>query len=162
MEDIEIQQLKYSAKVLNYIKDKKMNTEKYTMQEFSLYPGGYKLIDKKQREIVIYYDLLFENIKVVYVNLKKEHEELIYDIKEALWEDYLNQADCLSQEVWTEVKNDDNTIQFRRTIKDKNGNDKIVHKSKKFYLISNLYDLYEYLDTEITKMSDERKNKMSI
>ncbi len=147
LEQFEIKGNLNRRKVVQYLKNSKIDLSKFTIQENKDYPGGLELVDSKKRKIVIYDDYLTKEIRVIYKDLNRSKQKLEADIALFSWDSYLEIANKLHQTVRIEQL-DEKHIRFIRTIKYEDGAAEKVHTSQIFDPNSDLYDIYEYFDKE--------------
>ncbi|MCI9016192.1 MAG: hypothetical protein HFJ53_03365 [Clostridia bacterium] len=109
------------------------------------------MIDKKGRSIVIFYNYLTENIEVIYKGLKRNALEVYISIVQFLVDRYKEKAAELEKLVVVDTI-DKYHIRFK--IKLEKGNN-ITKISPIFDIDNDLYDIYEYLESQIEELNKE-------
>ena len=141
--------------VLKYVQNSKFNLEKFEIIDFQDYPGGIALVDKKKRKIIIYDDFIVGKIQVIYEARKKNEEELIFEIREYLWDNYMTLAQYLNQVAIFERRGKKDITFFRFKVEENMKAEKI-HTSPTFNEYDELYDIYDYLEKEIELMHNQK------
>lgn len=136
-------------KVIEYLKGSKFHLDNYTIKKFEDFPGGIELIDKKGRSIVIFNNYLFEEIEVIYKDLKKDAIEVFLSVMVLL--EQINKGKAIKKLIKIE-EIDDYHLRFKT--KSKQG-DNIINISPIFDINNNLYDMYEYLEKQIEELNKE-------
>lgn len=146
----------HRKRVLETIENGIWSLEKFNLEEFNEYPGGMALVDSKRRRILIYDDFIMGDIKVIYEDLKKEETDITIDILDTLWNSYSNIANQLCEIARLRRDEEGHIIFYRYKI---NENEKIekVHESEEYEENNQLYDIHEYLITEIKCMKKKIK-----
>lgn len=153
LEEFEIKNNLSREKVIDYIRKSKFKLEYFIVKDYLEYPGGIELLNKDNRSIIIYYDTIFEEIKVIYKELKLYESDIYTQVKYTLWAEY----STLSEETHqvARIKRKNGMIQFYRYDVDNPKN--ITHTSKEFHEASQLYDIYYYLKRQIRRMEVEKE-----
>lgn len=144
-------------KINEYLKNIGFDLKKYKTENFEFNLKGLSLVDQKGRKIIVYNNTLTDNIEVVYEKLKMTEQEVVDEIKEGLWEDYLMLAEILKETVVVEKPNKEE-IQFVRHKINENGNTNEVHRSP-IFKENELYDIYEYLMNQVLEMDKRKKER---
>ena len=147
---------KSRIRVLEYLKKSTFDLKRFNIQDFVDYPGGIALMDKKNRKIVIYDDYLIGKIQVIYKKIKKSEDEIKAEIQSNLWLKYSTNAENINQIARLERDDNGNITFYRYEINEKREL-KRVHTSLKFNECNELYDIYDYLKSEINLMHNHAK-----
>lgn len=153
LEKFEIKDNPDREKVIEYIRKSKFKLKYFEVKDYSKYPGGIQLVDSEKRSIIIYYDELFEKIRVVYKELKKVEDDVKFEISFHLWDKYSILAQDLKQAARLERKK--GMIQYYRYDIENPKNK--VHVSQIFHEASQVYDIYYYLERQIRRLEVEKE-----
>jgi hypothetical protein len=151
LENLELKDNIYRQKVIEYLKESRFELDKYKIKNFKDFPGAIEMIDKKGRSIVIFYNYLTENIEVIYKGLKRNALEVYISIVQFLVDRYKEKAAELEKLVVVDTI-DKYHIRFK--IKLEKGNN-ITKISPIFDIDNDLYDIYEYLESQIEELNKE-------
>lgn len=145
-------------KVIEYLKDSEFNLTNCTMENFEVGFKGLTLIDQEGRKIFAYNNPLLDSVEIIYDKLQLTEDEVIYEIKEALWEDYLTLAKQINEGVVIHKPNR-GEIQFLRHKINDSSNE--THRSK-IFKENELYDIHEYLLNQVQQINNRvRKEKIN-
>lgn len=159
LEEIHINDDNDRQKVIEYLKDIKFDLENYKVENFELNFKGLALIDEKGRKIIAYNNSLVNNVEMIYKELEMTEEEVVYEIKDGLWEDYLMVAEDVKETVLIQKPNE-GEIQFFRYKKDNNENINEIHQSP-IFKENKLYDIHDYLLEQVREMDNRRRGRKS-
>ncbi len=136
--------------VIQNIKMMGLDIKKYRIYEYNDFPGGIKLIDKKERSIVVYYNYLINEIEIIFEDLKKSQLHTYIYVVTFLVDEYIKRAKAYNIDKKIVVEGDKDRIRY--LIKSYNNN--IIEYSKEFHIVDELYDAYDYIKKEINKLNN--------
>lgn len=114
----------------------------YKIRDIEDYPSGLELQDDKGRRIVVYNDYLLGEIRIVYVDIKKDNDFTNHAVRTFLWVNYNNRAEDLEREIRIEKEEiGESYIRYITKVLDKE-----IRVSRKFHVDTDVYDIYEYFD----------------
>lgn len=141
-------------KVIEYLKTSKFDLQRFTIEEFDGFPGGLELIDKKGREIVLFYNYLIDEVEIAYKNLKKDALGVYLSVVMFLLEDYKEITE--GEETIRAEAVDENRIRFIKRSNKARWKGQEIAISPIFDINNELYDMYDYLETQIQDFKEMR------